>query len=108
MSLFGKLIPLIGGLPSLVMDIERIHAGKSGADKKAAAMELIGHSLGIVEATSPAHAAQINAVAVGVGAAIDGIVAALNAAGLLHRGAPTAAEPSPIPHEAAASASTGE
>lgn len=85
MNLFAKLIPLIGGLPHLVMDIERVHAAKSGDEKKSAAMQIVLDSLGIVEATAPTHAAKIHAVAEGVSAAIDGIVHALNAAGVFHK-----------------------
>lgn len=85
MRLLDRIIPLLSRVPKIVEDVEKTHHGKSGAEKHAAAMDMIKEGLGAADEATPEHAAQINAVAQQISGLIPSIVGVLNVAGLFKK-----------------------
>lgn len=85
-------------IPIIVSGIEHIHGdGKSGADKKALAMEALGLSAGVAGAVAPGQQEAIDAAKVLASNAIDGVKAVYNAVKKQPAPVPAVSAPTPAP-----------
>lgn len=75
------LAAFMANAPQLITSIEAIHAGKSGAEKKNAALAVAGLSTEAVAAADPKDAQLVQASAVLAGAIIDKAVKDKNDSG---------------------------
>jgi hypothetical protein len=66
-------------IPAVVHGIEALFGGKSGSDKKEAAMSFIGAALSITEAVSSKDIVDDGKFKDGLSKVIDGVVQCLNA-----------------------------
>ena len=66
-------------LPSVLQGIEAIFGVKTGAQKKAAALEIVGAAINVADAVSSKQIIDSTKFMDGLGLIIDGVVACLNA-----------------------------
>jgi hypothetical protein len=66
-------------LPSVLQGIEALFGVKTGAQKKAAALEIVGAAINVADAVSSKQIADATKFTEGLGMIIDGIIACLNA-----------------------------
>lgn len=66
-------------LPSLVQGIEQIYGAKTGADKKAAALDVVSSAVKMTDAVTNKTILNADDFTKGLGAVIDGVVACFNA-----------------------------
>lgn len=66
-------------LPSLIQGIEAIFGAKTGAQKKSAALEIIGASINMTDVVANKTILHGDAFTAGLGLVVDGVVACLNA-----------------------------
>jgi hypothetical protein len=66
-------------LPSMVQGVEALYGAKSGAQKKDAAIDLVGSSINMVDAVSSKQIADSARFTAGLGQIVGGVVECLNA-----------------------------
>ena len=66
-------------LPSLVQGVEALYGAKSGAQKKDAAIAIVGSSINIADAVSTKQIADSAKFTAGLNLIVDGVVQCLNA-----------------------------
>jgi hypothetical protein len=76
LKLFLRSISL---LPSLVQGVEALYGAKSGAQKKDAALAVIGTSINVADAVSSKQIADSSKFTAGLNLIVDGVVECLNA-----------------------------
>ncbi len=76
LRLFLRSIAL---LPSLVQGVEALYGAKTGAQKKDAAIEIVGSSINMADAVSSKQIADSGKFTAGISMIVDGVVACLNA-----------------------------
>jgi len=79
MNFLNILVRAIGFVPSLVTSIETLCAGKSGAEKKDAAMTFLDSALQTVDALAQRDVVDPDKFRDGISKIIDGTVECLNA-----------------------------
>jgi hypothetical protein len=79
MNFLAKLLRGVAFIPAVVHGIEALFGGKSGNDKKEAAMSFIGAALSITEAVTNHDIVDDGKFREGLGKVIDGVVQCLNA-----------------------------
>ncbi len=79
MNFLAKLLRGIAFVPAVVHGIEALSGGKSGAEKKEAALSFVGSALSITEAVSQREIVDAEKFKEGLGKVIDGVVQCLNA-----------------------------
>jgi hypothetical protein len=76
LRLFLRSIAL---LPTLVQGVEALYGAKTGAQKKDAAIELVGSSINMADAVSSKQIADAGKFTAGLNMIVDGVVECLNA-----------------------------
>ena len=66
-------------LPSLVQGVEALYGAKSGAQKKDAAIAIVGSSINMADAVSSKQIADSTRFTAGLSQIVDGVVECLNA-----------------------------
>ena len=66
-------------LPSLIQGIESIYGAKTGAEKKQAALEIVGSAIKVTDAIAAKTILNADGFTSGLSLVIDGVVACLNA-----------------------------
>jgi hypothetical protein len=79
MNFLAKLLRGVAFIPAVVHGIEALFGGKSGSDKKEAAMSFIGAALSITEAVTNKDIVDDGKFKDGLSKVIDGVVQCLNA-----------------------------
>ena len=79
MNFLAKLLRGVAFIPAVVHGIEALFGGKSGGDKKEAALSFVGSALGIAEAITNRDIVDDAKFREGLGKIIDGVVECLNA-----------------------------
>ena len=79
MNFLAKLLRGVAFIPAVVHGIEALFGGKSGNDKKEAALSFVGSALGIAEAITSRDIVDDAKFREGLGKIIDGVVQCLNA-----------------------------
>ena len=79
MNFLAKLLRGVAFIPAVVHGIEALFGGKSGNDKKEAALSFVGSALGIAEAITNRDIVDDAKFREGLGKIIDGVVQCLNA-----------------------------
>jgi hypothetical protein len=90
MNFVNLLLRGIGFIPSLVSGIESMCTGKSGAEKKDAAMLFLQNALAMSDAIAAREIVQPEQFKNGISQIIDGVVLCMNASSWA-KSAPTAA-----------------
>ena len=65
--------------PGVVQGVESLFGAKSGAQKRDAALSIVGSSINLADAVASKKIADGNSFTTGLGQIIDGVVACLNA-----------------------------
>ncbi|HEX3570729.1 MAG TPA: hypothetical protein VHU44_07890 [Acidobacteriaceae bacterium] len=76
LKLFLRSISL---LPSLIQGVESLYGARTGAQKKDAALAIVGSSLNLTDAVTQKHVADAGKFTAGLGLIVDGVVECLNA-----------------------------
>ena len=76
MKLFLRSIALV---PGVVQGVESLFGVETGAQKKAAAVEIVGAAINLAKAVSLKHIADADKFTAGLSQIIDGVVDCLNA-----------------------------
>lgn len=79
MNFLAKLLRGVAFIPAVVHGIEALFGGKSGNEKKEAAMSFVGSALSITEAVLNRDIVDDAKFREGLGKIIDGVVQCLNA-----------------------------
>ena len=79
MNFLSKLLQGIAFIPAVVNGIEGLFGGRSGADKKSAAMSFVGAALSMTDAIAQRDIVDVDKFKEGVSKVIDGTVECLNA-----------------------------
>ncbi len=79
MEIFGKILSCVQFVPSAVHAVEVLFGHKPGAEKKKAALELVGEAAGIGEIVGNSPIADQVRFKEGLSKIIDGVVQCLNA-----------------------------
>jgi hypothetical protein len=79
MNFLGKLLQGISFVPAVVHGIEGLLGGKSGADKKEAALSFVTSALSITEAIAMHEIMDEAKFKGGLGKVVDGVVDCMNA-----------------------------
>jgi hypothetical protein len=79
MNFLAKLLRGIAFIPAIVQGIEALFGGKTGTDKKEAALSFVGAALSMTEAISQREIVDEGKFRDGLGKIIDGTVQCLNA-----------------------------
>jgi len=66
-------------LPTLIQGIETLYGSKSGAEKRAAAVKMVGAAIQVADAVEAKQVIDAPAFTAGLGQIVDGVVACLNA-----------------------------
>ena len=66
-------------VPEAIQDTEELLGKRTGEQKKAAAVEIVGAAIDVANAVSAKHIADADGFTAGLGQIIDGVVACLNA-----------------------------
>ncbi len=78
MNFLAKLLRGIAFVPAIVQGIEALFGGKTGTDKKEAALSFVGAALSMTEAISQREIVDEGKFRDGLGKIIDGTVQCLN------------------------------
>ncbi len=76
LKLFLKAVAL---LPTLVQGIETLYGAKSGAQKREAAINIVGAALNVADAVATKQIVDAAQFTAALGVIVDGVVACLNA-----------------------------
>ncbi|MGE5111888.1 MAG: hypothetical protein ACM3JB_13585 [Acidobacteriaceae bacterium] len=79
MNFLGKLLSGIAFIPAVVHGIEALFGGKSGAEKKEAALSFASAAISITDAVTARQIVDPDKFRDGLGKIIDGVVQCLNA-----------------------------
>ena len=79
MDFVSKLLQGIAFLPAVVNGIEGLFGGRSGAEKKDAAMSFVSAALQLSDAVTARHIVDENKFKLGLSSVIDGVVVCFNA-----------------------------
>ncbi len=79
MNFLGKLLQGVSFLPSIITGIEGLFAGRSGSDKKNAALGFVTAALSLTDAVAENQVVDPQKFTEGLGKVIDGVVQCLNA-----------------------------
>ncbi len=79
MGFVNLLLRAIGFIPSLVAGIEGMSAGKSGAEKKDAAMTFLQNAISMTDAIASREIVQPEQFKNGISQVVDGVVMCMNA-----------------------------
>ena len=79
MNFTKLLLRGIAFLPSVLQGIEALFGVKTGEQKKAAALEIVGAAINVADAIEQKTIIDADAFTAGMGAIVDGVVACLNA-----------------------------
>lgn len=79
MNFVSKLLRGIAFVPAVVHGIEALFGGKSGGEKRQAALSFVGSALSMTEAISNREIVDEQKFEQGLGKIIDGVVDCLNA-----------------------------
>ena len=79
MTFLSKLLRGVAFIPAVVHGIEALFGGKSGVEKKAAALSFVSAAISFADAVSQKDIADPDKFKEGLGKIIDGVVACLNA-----------------------------
>jgi hypothetical protein len=79
MNFVSKLLRGIAFVPAVVHGIEALFGGKSGSEKRQAALSFVGSALSMTEAVSNREIVDEQKFEQGLGKIIDGVVDCLNA-----------------------------
>lgn len=79
MNFVSKLLRGIAFVPAVVHGIEALFGGKSGSEKKQAALSFVGSALSMTEAVSNREIVDEQKFEQGLGKIIDGVVDCMNA-----------------------------
>lgn len=79
MTFLAKLLKGISFVPAVVHGIEALFGGKTGDQKKQAALSFVGSALSITEAVASREVVDEDKFKDGLGKIIDGVVQCLNA-----------------------------
>ncbi|HYE24136.1 MAG TPA: hypothetical protein VEG32_02950 [Clostridia bacterium] len=79
MTFLAKLLKGISFVPAVVHGIEALFGGKTGDQKKQAALSFVGSALSITEAVANREVVDEDKFKDGLGKIIDGVVQCLNA-----------------------------
>ncbi len=79
MDFVSKLLQGIAFLPAVVNGIEGLFGGRSGAEKKDAAMSFVSAALQLSDAVTARHIVDEDKFKLGLSNVIDGVVLCLNA-----------------------------
>jgi hypothetical protein len=79
MNFLSKLLQGIAFIPAVVNGIEGLFGGRSGSDKKSAAMSFVGAALSMTDAIAQRDIVDVDKFKEGVSKVIDGTVECLNA-----------------------------
>lgn len=79
MNFLAKLLRGIAFIPAIVTGLEGLFGGRSGSEKKDAALSFIGAALNLTEALASREIMDENKFKDGLSKIIDGVVACLNA-----------------------------
>jgi hypothetical protein len=66
-------------VPGVIQGVESLFGSKSGAQKRDAALSIVGSSINLADAVTSKKVADANGFTAGLGQIIDGVVACLNA-----------------------------
>jgi hypothetical protein len=79
MDFFSQLLKAIAFVPGIVTGIENLFGGRTGADKKDAAMSFVQTALSAADAITAHQIVDEDKFKSGLGLVIDGVVQCLNA-----------------------------
>jgi hypothetical protein len=79
MNFLALFLRTLSSLPTLIQSVESLYGAKSGAQKKDAALELIGSSISIADAVTSKQIADAPKFTAGLSLIVDGVVDCLNA-----------------------------
>lgn len=79
MDFVSKLLQGIGFIPAIVNGIENLFGGRTGAEKKDAAMSFVSAALQLSDAVTARHIVDEDKFKLGLSNVIDGVVLCLNA-----------------------------
>jgi hypothetical protein len=79
MEFVTVLLRGITQLPGVIQGTEGLWGAKTGEQKKAAALEIVGAAINLADAISTQQIADAAKFTAGLGAIVDGVVACLNA-----------------------------
>ncbi len=79
MGFLGKILKVIAYLPAIIAGIEPLFGAKRGAEKRGAAVDLVGLLLNFTEMVATKDIVDQDKFQEGLGQAVDGIVKMLNA-----------------------------
>jgi hypothetical protein len=79
MDFLSKMLQGIAFVPTIVNGIENLFAGRSGAEKKNAAMSFVSAALQLTDAVTSRHVIDADKFKAGLSSVIDGTVMCLNA-----------------------------
>ncbi len=71
-------------LPSVIQGIEQLYGAKSGEQKRAAAIAIVGAAINVVDAAESKTIVDAAAFTAALGVIVDGVVACLNASVWAH------------------------
>jgi hypothetical protein len=69
----------VGSLPTLVQGVESLYGAKTGAQKREAAIAIVGSAIDVADAASSKEIVDSAAFTAGPGTIVDGVIACLNA-----------------------------
>ena len=79
MDFLALFLRTLTSLPTLIQSVESLHSASSGAQKKDAALALVGSSLSLADAVSTKQIADAPKFTAGLSLIVDGVVECLNA-----------------------------
>ena len=79
MNFFNQLLSGIMLLPGVIQGVEGLSSAQTGAQKKDAALSIVGSAINIADAVGSKQIADASAFQGGLGKVIDGVVDCLNA-----------------------------
>lgn len=69
----------VAGLPGVIQGVEALYGAKTGADKRKAAVAIVGAAINMTDAVEGKQIADGDGFSHGLGLIVDGVVACLNA-----------------------------
>jgi hypothetical protein len=79
MDFLEVFLKAIAKVPEVIQGTEALFGLKTGEQKKAVAMEMVGAAIGVANAVSAKHIADPEGFSAGLGQVIDGVVMCLKA-----------------------------
>jgi hypothetical protein len=79
MNFLSNVLRGVAFVPAIVHGVEALFGGKSGADKKEAALSFVSSALNLSEAIAAKEVVDADKFSEGLSKVVDGVVACLNA-----------------------------